>query len=92
MNFSEALEQAYINGNIGNAPVEMTIYFEDIEEGTGYATMYAPKFYKNAQNDISSLKRAWDYCCRGKKGMEDSITEIKFVPINEEKIQNKKIA
>ncbi len=54
---------------------EIAIYFDTFEE-SGVATLEAPRYYKEREKTLDTVRRAWDYFCNGNPARVKSVVRI----------------
>ncbi len=76
MNFDQAIFEMSLSdtGEITKAPANFIIKFEGSE--SGFATLKAPRYYRDKEGTIATVKRAWECFCRGDEDKLYGITSI----------------
>ena len=76
MNFEQALfEYSLKAGEVLKAPANIVIYFEE-GNSESTASLRAPKYYRDKEGTMNTVKRAWECFCRGDKEKLYSISSI----------------
>ena len=95
MNFDQAVfEMNLVQAEDIKAPATIVINFEDGKHRYS-ASLYAPDYYKEKEETLRTVKRAWEYACHSDEDMLYSIASIvidyKGEANEKEKTINKKI-
>lgn len=78
MNFDQAIfEMSLTAEEVKKTPANIIISFE-VKNAIQTASLIAPKYYKDKDGTLATVKRAWECFCRGDEEKLYSITGIKI--------------